>query len=63
MKVLGTIVLSFVVILAGLVLCLSTTCAVSSGMTARDRIVFAFCAAVALGFLIGAIKLIKKLNR
>jgi hypothetical protein len=63
MKILGTIALAFVVLIASLVCLLSSICAVSGGWSGSGRAGFAFTALVFLGVAIGAVMLIGKLNR
>ena len=64
MKILGTIVLAFVVLIASLVCLLSSICAVSVGSSAGGRVSrFAFTAFVSLGIAIGGVMLIGQLNR
>lgn len=63
MKILGTIALAFVVLIASLVCLLSSICALSGGWSGSGRAGFAFTALIFLGIAIGAVMLIGKLNR
>jgi hypothetical protein len=63
MKVLATIVLGFVVLVASLVCLLSSICAASGGSSASGRVGFALTALISLGIAIGAVMLIGKINR
>jgi hypothetical protein len=63
MKILGTIALAFVVLIASLVSLLSSICAVSGGWSASGRAGFALTALIFLGIAIGSVMLIGKLNR
>ena len=63
MKILGTIALSFVVLIASLLCLLSSICAVSGGSSGSGRAGFAFTALVFLAIAGGAVTLIGKLNR
>jgi len=63
MKVLITIVLSLLIVISSLVLMACCLCAFSSGVTTGDRVSFTLAALIALGFDIGAIVLIGRINR
>jgi hypothetical protein len=69
MRIIGSIALGFVVVIASLLCLLSSICAVSSGLNSMDRfssgerLSFAFCALVSLAIAVGAVMLIGKLNR
>ncbi|MGA3090090.1 MAG: hypothetical protein ABSD75_15860 [Terriglobales bacterium] len=63
MKTLATIVLGLVVGIASLICFLSSTCAVSGGLSGGGRAGFAICALVSLGVTIGGAMLIAKINR
>ena len=58
MKVLPTIVLSFVAIISGLICALSTICAFSFS----DSTFFIF-AVIALGALIGSVRLLRRISK
>ena len=63
MKILGTIALGFVVLIASLMCLLSSICAVSGGWSGNSHAGFAFTALISLGIAIGAVMLIGQLNR
>jgi hypothetical protein len=63
MKILGTIALGFVVLIASLACLLSSICAVSGGWSGSGRAGFAFTALFFLGIAIAAVMLIGKLNK
>jgi hypothetical protein len=63
MKILGTIALGFVVLIAGLICLLSSLCAVSRGVAGGARTTYAMVALVSMGIAIGAVMAIGKINR
>ena len=63
MKVVATVALGFGVMIASLFCLMSSTCAVSRGVTPGDRITFALIALFALAGAIGGVMLIGKLNK
>jgi hypothetical protein len=63
MKILGTIALVFVVIIAALLCLLSSTCVVSSGVSSGTRSTYALFALVSLAVAVGGAMLIAKINR
>ena len=63
MKILLTIILSFVVIVSSVVVLSGTACALDKGASLADRGSFALVALIALGFDIVSIFLIGKINR
>ncbi len=63
MKIFATVVLAILVIVAALIFILSSTCALSSGMSHFDRMTFAAFALADAGAIAAGIWTIVKLNR
>jgi hypothetical protein len=63
MKIVATIALSLVVLLAALALLLCSMCALSGGPFGGDRGTFVILAAISLGTMIGGVVLIARVNR
>lgn len=63
MKIAGTIVIGFVVLLAALFFFGYSLCAVSSGVSTSDRTVSVVVALVSLAVIIGGVSAIGRLNK